>query len=146
MKLSEFKKALNTIDEIHFELPNGTLVPSHFHITEVGRVSKHFIDCGEKLRKENLINFQLWEADDYNHRLHPKVLLKIISLAQNSFDLEDLNIEVEYQRETIGKYGLTFNGKTFLLVNKLTECLDPKKCGIPASKPKIRIPIGISKK
>ena len=88
----------------------------------------------------------MWEADDYNHRLHPKVFLKIISSAENTFDLEDLNIEVEYQRETIGKYGLKFNGKTFLLTNKLTECLDPKKCGIPTSKPKIRIPIGIFKK
>ena len=146
MQLSEFKKALMNIDEIHFQLPNGTVVPSHFHITEVGRVSKHFIDCGEKLRKENLLNFQLWEADDYNHRLHPKVLLKIISLAENTFDLEDLNIEVEYQHDTIGKYGLTFNGKLFLLTNKFTECLDPKKCGIPTSKTKIRIPLGISKK
>ena len=146
MKLSEFKKALMTIDEIHFQMPNGTLVPSHFHITEVGKVSKHFIDCGEKLRKKDLITFQLWEADDYKHRLYPKILLKIISLAENTLYLEDLNIEVEYQRDTIGKYGLTFTGKLFLLTNKLTECLDPKKCGIPASKPKIRIPLGISKK
>ena len=75
MKLSEIKKHLNQLETIEFKLPNGDLVPRHFHVTEVGKVSKTFIDCGGTLRQESLINFQLWEADDYDHRLHPEKLL-----------------------------------------------------------------------
>ena len=51
MKLSEIKIHLNKLDKIAFQLPNGSLVPSHFHVTEVGKVSKHFIDCGGSIRK-----------------------------------------------------------------------------------------------
>ena len=72
MKLSEIKSELKTLKTIAFQLPNGTLVPNHFHVTEVGKISKHFIDCGGTVRTENVANFQLWEADDYDHRLHPE--------------------------------------------------------------------------
>jgi hypothetical protein len=139
MKLSEIKESLLILEKIDFQLPNGTLVPRHFHVTEVGKVSKHFIDCGGKVRKEAAVNFQLWEADDYQHRLHPKDLLEIISLAENALGIENLNIEVEYQGDTIGKYGLEFNGDHFLLTKKTTDCLDLEKCAIPVSKPKIKI-------
>ncbi len=139
VKLSEIKESLLTIDKIDFQLPNGASLPSHFHITEIGKLSKHFIDCGGQVRKEDTVNFQLWEANDYQHRLSPKDLLEIIALAENKLGIENLNIEVEYQGDTIGKYGLSFNGQQFLLTNKLTDCLDPKKCGLPVSKHKIRI-------
>ncbi|MGA8855051.1 MAG: DUF6428 family protein, partial [Christiangramia sp.] len=46
MKLSEFKNQLSRLKEIAFQLPNGQLVPEHFHVTEVGKITKHFIDCG----------------------------------------------------------------------------------------------------
>ena len=80
MKLSEIKNHLISLETIAFKLPNGALVPSHFHVTEVGIVSKHFIDCGGTLRQEKVVNFQLWEANDYDHRLHPEKLLSIIEL------------------------------------------------------------------
>lgn len=139
MKLSEIKESLLTIDKIDFQLPNGASIPSHFHITEIGKFSKHFIDCGGKVRREDTVNFQLWEANDFQHRLSSKDFLEIITLAENKLGIENLNIEVEYQSYTIGKYGLSFNGQYFLLTNKLTDCLDPEKCGITDSKPKIRI-------
>jgi hypothetical protein len=59
MKLSEIKNRLNTLQDVVFELPDGTLVPNHFHVTEVGIVSKHFIDCGGTVRDERVANFQL---------------------------------------------------------------------------------------
>lgn len=34
--------------------------------------------------------------------------------------MEDLEIEVEYQSQTIGKYGLGYNGTDFLLLSKQT--------------------------
>ena len=46
MKLSQIKNELQKLNTIAFQLPNGELVPSHFHVTEVGKVTKHFIDCG----------------------------------------------------------------------------------------------------
>ena len=137
MKLSEIKKHLEKLETIAFELPNGDLVPAHFHVTEVGKISKHFIDCGGTVRKENVINFQLWNKDDYNHRLHPEKLIHIIQLSEKILELEDLEIEVEYQGDTIGKYALDFNGTNFLLINKATACLAEDVCGIP--KPKVRL-------
>lgn len=139
MKISEIKNHLSNSNQIAFQLPNGELVPAHFHVTEVGVVSKHFIDCGGTVRKEEKANFQLWEADDFDHRLHPEKLTNIIELSEEVLGMEDLEIEVEYQGETIGKYDLDFDGANFLLVSKTTDCLAKDKCGIPEQKPKVKL-------
>ena len=73
MKLSEVKSILPTLDDVSFELENGTLVPEHFHVTEVGMITKHFIDCGGTIRTEKKVNFQLWDANDFEHRLKPSI-------------------------------------------------------------------------
>ena len=139
MKLSEIKKHLKSLDKIGFQLPNGELVASHFHVTEVGKITKDFIDCGGKVRSETVINFQLWEENDYDHRLHPEKLVHIIELSEKIFKFDDLEIEVEYQgKETIGKYNLEFDGTNFLLTSKLTACLAKDACGIPEAKPKLK--------
>ncbi len=138
MKLSEIKKILKNLDRIGFQLPNGTFVSSHFHVTEVGKVTKDFIDCGGKVRNETVINFQLWEQNDYDHRLHPEKLINIIALSEKMFMFEDLEIEVEYQgEETIGKYNLDFDGVNFLLTSKVTACLAIDACGISVEKTKV---------
>ena len=139
MKLSEIKNKLNKLDRIAFQLPNGELVPSHFHVTEVGKITKHFIDCGGTVRNEEVANFQLWNANDYDHRLHPEKLLSIIELSERILGIEDLDIEVEHQGNTIGKFGLDFDGKNFLLTNKQTDCLAKDQCGIPEEKPKTKL-------
>ena len=140
MKLSEIKSKLNELETIAFKLPNGTLVPSHFHVTEVGKITKNFIDCGGTVRYEEVVNFQLWNANDYNHRLHPEKLLNIIELSQKTLNIMDnLEIEVEYQADTIGKFGLDFDGTSFLLTSKQTDCLAKDNCGIPAAKPKVKL-------
>ena len=139
MKLSELKKELGSLSEIKFVLPNGKFVPQHFHVTEVGQVEKNFIDCGGKVRQEKVVNFQLWEAGDFDHRLAPEKLSSIIALSEKVLGLEDAEIEVEYQSDTIGKYGLEFNGINFELTGKQTACLASDKCGIPADKLKINL-------
>lgn len=139
MKLSEIKKILPTLDNVEFQLENGTFVPEHFHVTEVGSITKHFIDCGGVIRNEKVVNFQLWNANDLEHRLKPAKLLHIIQLSEDKLNIEDLEIEVEYQSDTIGKYDLAFNGKTFILRNKSTACLAQDSCGIPAEKQKINL-------
>jgi hypothetical protein len=136
MKLSEIKKQLSTLENVTFLLPNGTFVPEHFHVTEVGLITKNFIDCGGKVRNESVVNFQLWDANDFEHRLKPQRLLDIITLSERVLGIEDSEIEVEYQSETIGKYDLGFNGTNFMLLNKKTACLAEDQCGIPQEKQK----------
>lgn len=139
MKISQIKEKLKSLEKISFRLPDGSLVPGHFHVTEVGRISKHFIDCGGTVRREEVAGFQLWEANDYDHRLHPEKLVRIIEMSEQILELEDLEIEVEYQGSTIGKYGLDFDGSDFLLTSKQTDCLAKDNCGTDRAKPKIRL-------
>ena len=139
MKLSEIKEILPTLHNVEFQLENGTFVPEHFHVTEVGIITKHFIDCGGTIRNEKMVNFQLWNANDYEHRLKPGKLLNIINLSEAKLGIEDAEIEVEYQSETIGKYDLHFNGNHFVLKNKQTACLATDACGIPVEKQKVKL-------
>lgn len=139
MKLSEFKNKLKEVKAVNFILPDGKSVPSHFHVTEVGLITKHFIDCGGTERLEKVINFQLWEANDFEHRIVPEKLLKIIDLSDKIIKQEDLEIEVEYQSNTIGKYNLGFDGSNFNLLVKRTDCLASDHCGIPAAKQKVKL-------
>ena len=141
MKLSEIKNELQKLEIIAFILPNGEMVPKHFHVTEVGKIIKNFIDCGGKVRFEEVVNFQLWEANDYDHQLHPEKLLQIIELSEKKLGMDtNLEIEVEYQmKETIGKFDLQFDGINFQLVSKLTDCLAKDKCLIPDIKQKVNL-------
>lgn len=132
MKLSEIKVHLRNAETLQFELPSGDLVPRHFHVTEIGKVTKHFMDCGGTVRKEEVANFQLWNANDYDHRLHPEKLIHIIELAERVLELQDLEIEVEYQGETIEKFGLDHDGWNFMLTSKHTDCLAKEQCGTGA--------------
>lgn len=139
MRLSSIKEILPSLNEVVFELEDGTLVPNHFHVTEVGQITKNFIDCGGVIRTEKVVNFQLWNADDYDHRLKPAKLLNIIKLSEEKLGIEDGEIEVEYQSTTIGKYDLAFDGSKFILQNKTTACLAQDACGIPSEKQKINL-------
>lgn len=121
-------------------MPTGEQVPGHFHVTEVGKIHKHFIDCGGTVRNEEVVSFQLWEADDHDHRLRPEKLAHIIELSQKVLGIADsLDVEVEYQGTTIGKYGLAFDDGLFLLTPKKTDCLAKDSCGVRENKPKARM-------
>ena len=139
MKLSQIKNILASVETVNFKLPNGSFVPEHFHVTEVGLITKNFIDCGGTVRNETVVNFQLWNANDFEHRLKPQKLINIIELSEKVLGIQDYEIEVEYQDTTIGKFDLDFNGTDFVLVNKQTACLAQDQCGIPQEKPKVRL-------
>lgn len=134
MKLSEFKEALSQMSELNFVQVNGQAIPTHFHITEAAFNTKHFIDCGGTERTEKNISFQLWTANDFEHRLAPSKLLQIIDIYERKINAEDLEIEIEYQAETIGKYGLSVDSNNFVFVPKFTDCLASDACGIPQKK------------
>lgn len=111
MKLSVVKKALSGLSAVNFTLTEGTYVPRHCHWTEVGLVTKHFIDCGVRERKETVVNCQLWEAGDNDHRIAPEKFLSVPDIAGEVMgDAESLDMEVEYQQSTIGRFGFNFDG------------------------------------
>ena len=139
MTISEIKALLATVETVAFKLPSGAYVPSHFHVTEVGIVTKNFIDCGGTVRNEKVASLQLWNANDVDHRLKPNKLMDIISLSEKILGMEDLDIEVEYQSDTIGKYALDFNGEAFELIPMQTDCLAKDQCGISPVKQKINV-------
>ena len=63
--------------------------------------------------------------DDLEHRLSAEKLLMIINLSEEKLNIQDDEMEIEYQSETIGKYGVSFNGFEFVLENNkhiLVDC------------------------
>jgi hypothetical protein len=139
MKLSAFKQHLDTVSHLSLMLPDGSYVPDHFHITEAGLTTKHFIDCGGTIRTEKTTNLQVWVAQDTDHRLSPKKLKKIIDIADPLFGGQDLDVEIEYQMSTIGRFGLDFDGNHFLLTSRQTDCLAKDHCGVPEGKKKVSL-------
>jgi len=143
MNLSSLKKYLSNMNELQFELPNGSFIPAHFHITEVAKILKSFVDCGGTLREEEKVGLQLWYSVDTDHRLSAQKLLSILSMAEDQLQLSDQEIEVEYQAESISKYSLGFvddvQGARFKLIATKTACLAEDKCGIPQEKAKVAL-------
>lgn len=133
MKLSDFKKALHSVDSVRFQTPDGSDVPAHFHITEAGLSTKHFIDCGGTIRKESAVTMQLWTAEDYEHRLSAEKLHGILNKAGSLIGDNDLDVEIEYQSDTIGRYAVEFDHPRFRLVSKQTDCLAKETCGITSA-------------
>jgi hypothetical protein len=143
MKLSELKKAIPFLEQINFYLPDGSSVPAHFHVTEIGKVRKDYIDCGGTIRSEEVVSMQLWQSIDFHHRLKPDKLLQIIQLTEDKLQIGDHEIEVEYQADTIGKYALQFKEGKLVLSNKQTACLASDACGITD---KVKVKLGDLKK
>ena len=133
MKLNEFKTILSGLYHPAFALPNGEQVPAHYHLTEVGEITKNFVDCGGTVRHEKVVNFQLWIADDFDHRLEAQAVIGIIEMAESELGLGNLDVEVEYQSDTICKSGLEFDWQVFQLTSTQTDCLAKEKCGIPTA-------------
>ena len=131
MILSELKSALSEIETVQFEMPDGTFVPAHAHLTELGWITKQFIDCGGTIRQEHKVSLQLWTAEDYDHRLGSDKMLKIIELSERKLPIENATVEVEVQGQTIEIYGLSFEGSHFKLLPQQTDCLAKENCGIP---------------
>jgi hypothetical protein len=115
-------------------LPGGAFVPDHFHITEIGRVHKQFIDCGGARREALSCVLQVWVANDKDHRLNSTKLSKIMGVASSLLD-DDMPLMVEYGSDTVSQYPVgdverTPKGLLLVLGAKPTACLAPDKCGI----------------
>lgn len=137
MTLKELIKLLDNHQEmaLYIMLPSGEFVPDHFHVTEVGKVHKSFIDCGGTCRESTSCLLQVWTANDVNHRLIASKLSKIFKLGEKVLKDDNLLVEVEYGNEVASQYVLTnveitCQGLLFVLAGKQTDCLALDKCGI----------------
>ena len=57
MHLNQFKEALKIVNTLRFRLPNGQLIPPHFHITEVGESTKNLSIVAIPFVKRNTLYF-----------------------------------------------------------------------------------------
>jgi hypothetical protein len=112
-KLSEIKKELNTLENV-IPVTKRHLCSRTFSRYWSWFNYQSFIDCG-KVRNETS-KLQLWDANDFEHRLKPRKLLILLNCLK-SFGIEDNDIEVEYQGK-LSVNTIWFNGKDFTLLNK----------------------------
>lgn len=137
MDVQQFFQALEAASDaaVRFQLPSGELIPDHFHVTEVGRVDKNFIDCGGTRRHASSCLLQTWTANDLAHRLDAGKLAKILKLAAPILGPFDLPVEVEYGVDAAVQYAVAdvqMEGSsiTFVLKGKQTDCLAKEQCGV----------------
>jgi hypothetical protein len=119
---------------LYIMLPSGEFVPDNFHITEVGRVHKQFIDCGGTRREALSCTLQVWVANDTDHRLNSTKLSQIMKVAAGLVN-DDMPVVVVYGSDTVANYPLgdvevTPKGLLLVLGAKPTACLAPEKCGV----------------
>jgi hypothetical protein len=140
MTVGELKRELAAHPHaaLHLMLPSGEFVPAHFHVTEVGRVQKDFIDCGGTVRASVSCVLQVWVANDTDHRLTAGKLARVLQLGAPLLKSDALPVEVEYETAAVSQYPLagvevTPGGLLFHLGAKHTDCLAPDRCGVGAS-------------
>ncbi len=138
MILSELKQLLAEHSGRYFRisLPDGAAVPVSFHVTEVGRVQKTFLDCGGTLRESVTCQLQVWVGEDYDHRIETGKMAAILNKAKAYLPDESMPVEVEYEDRVISQYTiegheLTDDAVVLKLAHKHTECLAPELCGLP---------------
>ena len=137
MTVNEFCRALAAHPDakMHWMLPDRSFVPAHYHITEVGKVRKDFIDCGGTVRSTQACVLQIWVANDVDHRLDTTKLSSIMHVALPLLESDALPVEVEYEEGVLSQYPvgsmeITPSGPLFSLGTKHTACLAPEKCTV----------------
>lgn len=137
MNVKQLRELLeaNRESQLNFMLPSGEQVPPHFHVTEVGRVHKSFIDCGGVRRDTTSCLIQLWTATDLDHRLTAGKWLQILTLAEPVLQSDELPVEFEYGNDVAAQYsllevGVSPTGLTIELAGKQTDCLARDRCGL----------------
>jgi hypothetical protein len=139
MTLSELKSLLSEHFDRFFRiaLPDGNAVPVSFHVTEVGRLQKTFLDCGGKLRETTTCQLQIWVGEDSDHRIETGKMASILEKAKTLLPDDSIPVEIEYEDRVISQYTiqghtLTDDAVILTLAHKHTECLAPELCGLPS--------------
>ncbi len=136
--LFELKKVDGGLN-ISIFTPSGLSIPSHFHITEIGRTTKNFVDCGGTRRSDSHTSFQVWVANDKDHRLTVDKFIKIIEAGSDLVEEGDQAIFEYDSGHSISLYGIEMIQTLESIVNiflskTTTNCLAQDKCGINLNK------------
>ena len=113
--------------------PDGEPIEAHFHVTEVGRVQRDFVDCGGTVRQIVTCLLQSWVGDDVEHRITGGKLLKAFIHAEPILRGEDLPVEFEYDACNVVQLKvLSAVAESSRLVMRLgkkqTDCLAKELC------------------
>jgi hypothetical protein len=145
MILSELKSLLSEYSDRYFRLalPDGAAVPVSFHVTEIGRVNKTFIDCGGTLREKSTCQLQVWVGEDYDHRIETGKMAGILEKGKSLLPDDSVPVEIEYEDRVISQYtieghDLSDDAVVLKLAHKHTEGLAPELCGLQM--PDLRLP------
>ena len=137
MKFCELEDVLrqHPNKQVVFEKPGGQTVPQHFHLTEIGRSTKDFIDCGGTRRLVETCVLQTLVANDTDHRLSTSKFAAIAEKADALKIDRNAKVEVEVQLETVSIFEIANvtaldDELRFSLAAKSTACLAPDRCGI----------------
>jgi len=125
----------NADSTLQIKLPSGEFVPRHFHITEIGRIDKNFIDCGGSQHQSASCLLQAWTANDLDHQLVAGKLAKIFRMAEPILQSAELPVEVEYGVDVAAQFMVSdvevgANKLIFVLSGKQTDCLAKEQCGL----------------
>lgn len=141
MNVAEFRQTVAAYPDraLQLVLENGQAIAAHFHVTEVGRVERHFVDCGGKRRQTTTCVLQTLVASDADHRLSTTKLAKILELVDALELPGDAPVEVEHQErsvsiDAVASFEVAGDVLLFRLVPKHTACLAEDACGIAAPK------------
>jgi len=137
VQLDEFRSILSASPDLNLQLmlPDGSFVPPHFHVAEVGRVQKDFIDCGGTTRSVSACVLQVWVAGDVDHRLTCGRRTRILSMAESVLRSENLPVDVEYEGTLVSQFPVvaveaTSSAILLKVSVKPTNCLAQDRCGL----------------
>jgi len=128
----------NRDKQFQLQLPDDNQVPQSFHVTEVGAISKTFIDCGGKVHSIQTCQLQAWVGDDVDHRIEAGKMAGILKLAKTIVPDEDVKLEIEYEdailsQYPVEKFSVTGDVVVLHLTTKHTDCLAKELCILPSS-------------
>jgi hypothetical protein len=130
VKLSDLRAVLEKHPDSfpRFILPDGDYIPAHAHVTEIGHVSKKFIDCGGVMGTTEKVLLQTHVGRDIEHRLRSDRFAKILQLGERLLPHDQLEVEVEYDCCVVAQYPITDVKRAgehldLLLGKRHTQCL-----------------------
>lgn len=135
MTVAALKRSLAVAPELPLTVlwPDGDPIEAHFHVTEVGRVQKDFVDCGGTVRRTVTCLLQTWVGEDVDHRITAGKLLKAFAHAEPVLGAEDLPVELEYEACNVIQFIVTAVEReagrfVVRLGGKHTDCLARELC------------------
>lgn len=136
--VAELKRALAAAPELPLTVlwPDGDPIEACFHVTEVGRVQKDFVDCGGTVRRTVTCLLQIWVGEDTEHRITAGKLLKAFAHAGPVLGGggDELPVELEYEACNVSQFAVVAverEAERFVvrLGGKHTDCLAKELCG-----------------